>query len=37
MLKITRIKKEESVPVYDITVPETSSFVANDIVVHNCT
>lgn len=37
MIKISRIKKPETVPVYDITVPETSSFVANDIVVHNCT
>ncbi len=24
-------------PVYDITVPETSNFVANDVVVHNST
>lgn len=36
MLKITRIKKE-SVPVYDLTVPETSAFFANGILVHNCT
>lgn len=35
MLKISRIKIEEE-PVYDITVPETSSFFANDILVHNC-
>jgi len=24
------------IPVYDITVPDTSSFFANDILVHNC-
>ena len=29
-------KTVEPTDVYDITVPETSSFVANNIVVHNC-
>jgi ribonucleoside-diphosphate reductase alpha chain len=37
MLKIRKITKPEIVPVYDLTVPETSNFVANNIVVHNCT
>jgi ribonucleotide reductase alpha subunit len=36
MLKIRKIKLEQSVPVYDITVPETESFFANDVLVHNC-
>jgi ribonucleoside-diphosphate reductase alpha chain len=35
MLKIKKIKVLPT-DVYDITVPETSSFVANHIVVHNC-
>ena len=35
MIKISRIKIEEE-DVYDITVPETSSFFANDVLVHNC-
>lgn len=35
MLKIKRLTVE-STPVYDITVPETSCFFANDILVHNC-
>jgi ribonucleotide reductase alpha subunit len=35
-IKIERITYEEEIPVYDITVPETSSFFANDILVHNC-
>ena len=35
-LKITRKKLNTTVPVYDITVPETSTFVANKTVVHNC-
>jgi ribonucleoside-diphosphate reductase alpha chain len=34
MLKIRRIQRTE--PVYDITVPETESFYANGILVHNC-
>ncbi len=34
-LSITRIKIEEE-SVYDITVPETQSFFANNILVHNC-
>jgi ribonucleoside-diphosphate reductase alpha chain len=33
-LKIRKIKVD--VPVYDITVPETESFFANGILVHNC-
>lgn len=28
---------EETADVYDITVPDTSNFYANDILVHNCT
>lgn len=35
-LKIKRIKLNKKVPVYDITVPETSNFYANKTVVHNC-
>lgn len=35
-IKIEIIDYEEEIPVYDITVPETSSFFANDILVHNC-
>lgn len=34
MLKIT--KNKEKLTVYDITVPETSNFYANNILVHNC-
>lgn len=36
MLKIRKIKLSEPVPVYDIEVPSTSNFYANDILVHNC-
>jgi ribonucleoside-diphosphate reductase alpha chain len=35
MLKIRRIAVEPT-DVYDITVPETECFFANDILVHNC-
>ena len=35
MIKIKRIVVEET-PVYDITVDEVHSFLANGIVVHNC-
>ena len=35
-IKITRKQLSKPVPVYDITVPETSSFLANNVVVHNC-
>lgn len=35
MLKITRITVEDE-PVYDLTVPDTSLFFANGILVHNC-
>jgi len=35
MLKIRRINVEPT-DVYDITVPETECFFANDILVHNC-
>jgi hypothetical protein len=35
MLKIKKIEIELT-PVYDITVPETECFFANDILVHNC-
>lgn len=35
MLKIRKIKIQPT-PVYDITVPGTESFVANNTVVHNC-
>jgi len=35
MLKIKRITVEPT-DVYDITVPETECFFANDILVHNC-
>lgn len=34
MLKIKYL--EEAQDVYDLTVPETSCFYANDILVHNC-
>lgn len=35
-IKIERITYDEVIPVYDITVPETESFFANGILVHNC-
>lgn len=35
MLKIRRVKVQTT-PVYDLTVGETSSFFANDVLVHNC-
>ena len=35
-IKIEKITYEEEIPVYDITVPETESFFANGILVHNC-
>jgi ribonucleoside-diphosphate reductase alpha chain len=35
-IKIERITYEEEIPVYDISVPETESFFANGILVHNC-
>jgi ribonucleoside-diphosphate reductase alpha chain len=35
MIKIRKISIETT-PVYDITVPETECFFANDILVHNC-
>lgn len=35
-IKIERVIYEEEIPVYDITVPETESFFANGILVHNC-
>jgi len=35
MIKIRRITVEPT-DVYDITVPETECFFANDILVHNC-
>jgi ribonucleotide reductase alpha subunit len=37
--KLATIKQclfNDAVPVYDLTVPETSSFFANDVLVHNC-
>lgn len=34
MIKIKKIKSVE--PVYDISVPETENFFANNILVHNC-
>lgn len=36
MLKIKRIQLEEEMPVYDLTVEDTESFFANDVLVHNC-
>lgn len=36
MIKIKKITVSEAVPVYDITVPETQCFFANDVLVHNC-
>lgn len=35
MIKIKKIKVN-STPVYDLTVPSTSNFYANNILVHNC-
>jgi len=35
MIKIRKIQVEPT-DVYDVTVPETSAFVANSLVVHNC-
>lgn len=35
-IKIEKIAYEEEIPVYDITVPATESFFANDVLVHNC-
>lgn len=35
MIKIRKISVE-STPVYDITVPDTECFFANDVLVHNC-
>ena len=37
MLKIEYIDYETEIDVYDITVPDTENFYANDILVHNCT
>lgn len=36
MLKITKIKLDKPIPVYDISVPETEAFYADGILVHNC-
>lgn len=36
MLKINKIKLDKPVPVYDLTVPQTESFFADGILVHNC-
>lgn len=36
MIKIRRIKLEKPTPVYDVTVKDTHSFFANDVLVHNC-
>jgi hypothetical protein len=33
---VRRIERNATIPVYDITVAEGSSFIANGIVVHNC-
>ena len=35
-IKIKKITLEQPVAVYDITVPETQTFFANNIAVHNC-
>jgi len=35
MIKIRKIQVEPT-DVYDISVPETFAFVANNVVVHNC-
>jgi ribonucleotide reductase alpha subunit len=34
--RIEKVTYDEEIPVYDITVPETESFFANGILVHNC-
>lgn len=36
MIKIEYIDYDDYEPVYDITVPDTECFYANDILVHNC-
>jgi ribonucleotide reductase alpha subunit len=36
IIKLEKIQHDEEIPVYDITVPETESFFANGILVHNC-
>lgn len=36
MPKIRKIKLDNEIPVYDITVENTHNFFANNIVVHNC-
>lgn len=33
---VRRVENSDAIPVYDLTVKEGSSFVANGIVVHNC-
>lgn len=35
-ITIKKLKLEKPTAVYDITVPETETFFANDIAVHNC-
>lgn len=35
-IKITKVALQKPVPVFDVTVPETSSFFADGILVHNC-
>lgn len=35
-ITIEKITYDDEIPVYDITVPETESFFANEILVHNC-
>ena len=37
MLKIEYIDYEDEIDVYDITVPETESFYANNVLIHNST
>lgn len=34
--KITKLRTQESVPVYDLTVEKTECFFANNIKIHNC-
>lgn len=36
-MKITKIKLDTPIPVYDITVKDNHNFFANEILVHNCT
>ena len=36
MIKIQKLKLDTLMPVYDITVPDTSCFFANEVLVHNC-